>query len=174
MPGSQAARLDIITQHLQSWVDSLGADVVKKSESLVCFRGTHPVSGCRKDIVALLIFNRHQPTIHFYAKCDIKGASPGVALETMPEAFPFIASVRVVRSRLSCQWDSIDVWASEEMAQDMVLRQMEWRVVPLQWRLPDGASPLLDHVVTNVDDAFEPKAKIARHKAAEADDFSIC
>ena len=60
------------------------------------------------------------------------------------------------------------------MAQDMVLRQMEWRVVPLQWRLPDSASPLLDHVVTNVDDAFEPKAKIARQTVAEADDFSIC
>ena len=159
---------------MQSWVDSLGADVVKKSESLVCFRGVHPVSGCRKDIVALLIFNRHQPTIHFYAKCDIRGVSPSAALETMPEAFPFIASVRVVRSRLSGQWDSIDVWTSEEIAQDMVLRQMEWRVVPLQWCLPDGASPLLDHVVTNVDGAFEPKAKVARRKMAEADDFSTC
>ena len=157
MAGSQAAALDVLTHKLQSWVNSLGHDVVKKAESLVCFRGTHPMTGRQKDIIALLIFSRHQPVIHFYVKCDIKGASPDDVLEMMPEALPFVASVRVVRSRLSNNWASVDIKSSEELAHEMALTRMEWRIVPLQWRLPAGASPLLDHVVTNVGTPSNPE-----------------
>ena len=168
---SLAAALDTMTRNMQSWVDSLGAEVVRKSESLVCFRGTHPVTHRRKYLVALLLFSRKQPSIHFYARCDIiKGASPSAALATMPEALPCVASIRVVRSRLSSKWASIDIKTSEELAYEMVLSRMEWAIVPLQWRLPDGASPLLDHVVTKLDGAFEPKQKIARDKVVTADD----
>ena len=174
MPRSLAAALDTIVHKMNSWVGSLGAEVVKKVESLVCFRGVHPLTGRRRDIVALLLCRRAQPNIHFYAICDIKGASPEVVVDTMPEALQFIASIRVVHSRMSKHCDSIDIKTNEELAHEMALSQMEWRLVPLHWCLPEGASgtsPLLDHVVTMVADAFEPKAKVARRTAITADDF---
>ena len=137
-----------------AWLGRLpGVDVVKKAESLVCFRGVHPVTGVRKDIIALLVFSRKQPSIHFYAMCDIVGASPDT-LETVLDAWPFVASIRVVQSRFSSTYKSIDIKSNEEIAQEMVLTRMEWSIVPLKWRLPDGASPLLDHVVVDVGAAF--------------------
>ena len=127
MANSQAAALDVMTRSLQSWVDSLGGrDVVKKAESLVCFRGAHPRTGLRKDIIALLVFSRQQPVIHFYAKCDIKGASPDDVPAVMPDALPFVASIRVVRSRLSNNYASVDIMSSEEISHEMVQSQMEW------------------------------------------------
>ena len=170
MPGSLAAALDGIVHLMHGWVGSLGADVVKKAESLVCFRGGHPVTGCRRDIIALLVFSRKQPSIQFYAMCDIKGASPDVTLEAMPDGLPFVASIRVVPSRLSSNSDSVDIRSNEEIAQDMVSSHMEWCILPLQWRLPDGASPLLDHVVVQVGARFEPRTKIARCRVIEIDD----
>ena len=73
LPPYTAAALDLIVQSMNRWVTSLGAQVVNKAESLVCFRGVHPTTGSRRDIVCLLIFSRQQPAIQFYAMCDIVG-----------------------------------------------------------------------------------------------------
>ena len=85
------------------WVDSLGAEIAKTAVSLVCFQGLHKATGRRRDTIALLIFSRQKPTIHFYAICDIKaGISPDAAtVERMPDGLPFVASVRVGHSRMS-------------------------------------------------------------------------
>ena len=164
LPGSMAAALDIIVHKMHSWVLALGAEVVQQAESLVCFRGAHPSTGERRDIIALLIFSRHKPTIHFYAMCDIKGVPPaGAAPEAMPAALPLVASIRVGRSRMSKHSASIDIKTNEELALDMAKTHMEWKIFPLQWRLPEGASPLLDHVVKKVGDVVEPQAKVAQH-----------
>ena len=67
LPRPIAAALDIIVHHMKSWIDALGAEVVKRSESLACFRGADPATGSRRDIVALLICETQVSTIHFYA-----------------------------------------------------------------------------------------------------------
>ena len=106
LPRSKAAALDIIVQNMNRWVCSLGAAVVKRAESLVCFRGVHPTTGERRDAIALLIFSRHQPQTHFYAMCKIKDVPlAGAAPVVMPEV-PFVASIRVVPSRMSTLWAS--------------------------------------------------------------------
>ena len=72
LPPSTAAALDLIVQSMNRWVTSLGAEVVRKAESLVCFRGVHPTTGERRDVIALLVFSRQQPQIHFYARCKTR------------------------------------------------------------------------------------------------------
>ena len=172
LPRSIAAALDIIVLDMARWVDALGAAVVKKTESLVCFRGVHPATGSRRDIVCLLIFSRILPTIHFYAMCDIQGVPPeGDVLETMPEALPFVASIGLGPCRMSNRWRSIDVKTNEEVALEMARTHMEWRIVPLKWCLAEGASPLLDHVATKVEDVFVATGKVARHLLRDADDI---
>ena len=170
---SIAAALDIIVHNMNSWVASLGAEVVKKAESLVCFRGSHPATGSRRDIACLLIFSRQQPTIHFYAMCDILGGSLEADVrDTMPEAPPFVASIGLGPCRMSNRWRSIDVKTNEEVALEMVSTHMEWNIVPLQWCLPEGASPLLDHIVTKVGDVYRPKAKVEKRKRDASDDIT--
>ena len=172
MPRSLAVALDVLVHRMDSWVAALGADVVKQSASLVCFRGAHPSSGVRKDVIALLIFGRKQPTIHFYAMCDIKGDTPSASSpETMPDDPPFVASLRVVKSRMSDHWSSFDIKTSEEVAHELVKTHMAWSIVPLQWRLQDGCSPLVEHVVLRYEDPFEPKAKLPCDKVVEMDDY---
>ena len=83
---------------------------------------------------------------------------------------PFIAELRVVRSRLSEKWDSLDINTSDELAHELVLTRMDWSIVPLSWHLPDGAAPLLDHVVTGIGAAFEGKTKPPRASVEAADD----
>ena len=172
MPRSLAAALDALVHRMNSWVAALGADVVKQSASLVCFRGVHPSSGLRKDVIALLIFSRRQPTMHYYAMCNIKGVTPlAPSPETMPDDPPFVASLRVVKSRMSDCWSSFDIMTSEEVAHELVKTHMTWSIVPLQWRLQDGGSPLGDHVVLRYEGPFEPKAKLPRDKVVEVDDY---
>ena len=172
LPRSMAAALDIIVHKMHRWVLALGAEVVQQAESLVCFRGAHPTTGERRDIIALLIFSRQLPVIHFYAMCDIKGVPPaGAAPERMPDDLPFVASIRVVPSRMSKHWASVCIKTNEELALEMAKTHMDWNIVPLQWRLQEGASPLLDHVVLKIDDAFDPKAKVPRALAEEATRF---
>ena len=171
LPRSKAAALDIIVQNMNRWVCSLGAAVVKRAESLVCFRGVHPTTGERRDAIALLVFSRHQPQIHFYAMCKIKDAPlAGAAPEVMPEV-PFVASIKVVPSRMSTLWASVCIKTNEELALEMAATHMDWSIVPLQWRLQEGAAPLLDHVVEKIGDAFDPKAKPPRALAQEATNF---
>ena len=162
MPRSLAAALDVIVYNMNKWVRSLGAEVVKRVESLVCFRGVHPATGERRDIIALLIFSRQQPQINCYAMCTIKGVPvAGAAPVVMPEA-PLVASLRVVPSRMSTLWSSLCVKTNEELALEMARADMDWSIVPLQWRLQEGAAPLLDHVVEKIDGAFDPKAQLPR------------
>jgi hypothetical protein len=104
--------------------------------------------------------------------CDILGVPPeDDVLETMPEALPFVASIGVGPCRMSHMWRSIDVKTNEEVALEMARAHMEWRIVPLQWRLAEGASPLQDHVVTGVEGAFVQKAKVDRQLLKDADDI---
>ena len=172
MPRPLAAALDALVHRMNSWVAALGADVVNQSASLVCFRGVHPFSGLRKDVIALLVSSRRQPKMHFYAMCNIQGATPSAPpLETMPDDPPFVASLRVAKSRMSDSWSSYDIKTSEEVAHELVKTHMTWSIVPLQWCLPEGCIPLGDHVVLRYEDHFEPKAKVPIEKVVQSDDY---
>ena len=140
MLGSRAAERDTIVYNMSSCDGALCVDVVKKAESLVCFRGTHPATDRRRGAIALLISSRWQPKIHSYVMFDIKGASrDAAALETMLEVLPFVASTQVAHSRMSNCCASIYVTSSEEVAHEMALTQhvMEDRpaaMVSTRWR----------------------------------------
>ena len=156
-PGPVADSINHITEHLASWVASLGAGAAQKCDSLACMRGVHPTTGSRKDVVVLLLMARQQPSIQFYARCAI---APGHledmdGTQVLPEGLPCVVSLRIVESRLSTSPRGVDTCPNEELAQQLASSRMSWSIYPLTWHMPDKRQ-LLDHIVTSVGERFVP------------------
>jgi hypothetical protein len=153
MPSHQASRLDDLTAKLSKWADALGKTEVHKSASLACMRGIHATNGTKKDVVVLLVMARYSPKIQFFVRCTFKSMD-GEPSDMMPDAMPFIASLGVARSRLGDHHEALDIVTSEELAVDLSSMELAWELRPLKWELPEKRQ-LTDHIVTNVEDAFE-------------------
>ena len=154
--------IDRIADLLASWVASLGAGVPQKCETLACIRGVHPTTAAMKDVIVLLLMKREQPRLQFFARCALPSDSEeGDDAQRLPEALPCVVSLRIVESRLSTPFRAVDIRSSEELAEELAASGMSWSIRPLVWRLPERRQ-LLDHIVTGLGDAFEPKTKQAR------------
>ena len=158
VPGPVADSINHITEHLESWVASLGAGAAQKCDSLACMRGVHPTTGSRKDVVVLLLMARQQPSMQLYARCAIAPACPEDqdGARVLPEGVPCVVSLRIVESRLSTSFLVVDICSSEELAQQLARSGMSWSIYPLTWHMPEERQ-LLDHIVTSVGERFVPK-----------------
>ena len=159
IPRPRADAIDRIADLLASWVASLGAGVPQKCETLACIRGVHPTTAAMKDVIVLLLMKREQPRLQFFARCALPSDSEeGDDAQALPETLPCVVSLRIVESRLSTPFRAVDIRSSEELAEELAASGMSWSIRPLVWRLPERRQ-LLDHIVTGLGDASEPKTK---------------
>ena len=172
VPKPRADAINRVAQLFASWVAALGGEAAQKSETLVCIRGVHPTTGSRKDVIVLLVMTRRAPSVQFFARCTI-AASDGREgdAQVLPDALPCLVSLRIVESRLSTGFRTVDIRSSEELAQELSDSGMAWSMYPLEWRLPERRQ-LLDHLVVGIGEQFVGKkatAKRVKRPTADTD-----
>ena len=129
-----------------------------------------PFFGTKKDIVVLLVSSRHQPRLHFFAKCSTPGPD-GSDANTLPDVFPFTLSLSIGASRLSRQFRAANIVSSEELAKEMAATRLQWAIHILDWEIP-ARRQLLDHHVVSIGEAWEKPAPRCK-KANTTDDYDF-
>ena len=163
LTASRSRALGDITGLLTEFTNSLGKDVVKKCETLVCFRGVHPTTNRRRGVCTLLVMARYgNPILQFLAKCSVYNHQ-GEQVDVLPAATPFTARVRVGGARMSSSAQAVETCTSEELCLELVMSGMSWTIVPLKWEVPPD-DKLMSHTVVSLGEPFVRQRHVARRK----------